>query len=487
MSNSYGATEAVPITTGIFDTRTAKVITVGTLVDSARLRICAPDTRAPLPRGEAGELHFGGPHLIQGYLGGFSANSFYEDDHGSWFVSGDQGIMSEDGTITISGRYKDLIIRGGENIAPAAIEAVLDARLKISAQVVGVRSEEAGEVPVAVIQGDSELPKAEIRKALVDALGPAFVPENFYTLQDLGLKDYPRTSSGKVRKVELKEIVQQHEDALLKTTPPVNSSGASVEELIELWQKLLGVDVQPESNVHDFADSITLMRFRNMVKRNLGLDITVDEILEAGTIQNQADLLSSRSNSSRLPLGLDVKRDGPPTTDDVAITLGESGVMSQIKDQVSEAIAPLGFTWDEDVEDILPSWDLGYEVFGNVAGTAKVNHRIAISTKEADVSEVRAALRVAIEHHAMQRSFELKGPSGEPTMRVVMRSNEKWFQYAVGDILEVDHPEDLVKLLYDGVHFAEVESPYPSFLVKVAKVKSTGRAGLIWALQHSAL
>lgn len=197
---------------------------------------------------------------------------------------------------------------------------MLDARLKTSvsgrprgvvlpfanisqAQVVGVRSEEAGEVPVAVMQGDSELLKAEIRKALIGALGPAFVPENFFTLQDLGLKDYSRTSSGKVRKVELKEIVQQHEDALLKKAPPAFSSGASVCDLMELWQKLLGVDVQPEISVHDFAESIAPMRFRNMVKRNLELDITVEEILDAGTVQKHAELLSSRSNSTALPLG----------------------------------------------------------------------------------------------------------------------------------------------------------------------------------------
>ncbi|KAI5358317.1 Putative AMP-dependent synthetase/ligase, phosphopantetheine binding ACP domain, AMP-binding protein [Septoria linicola] len=407
MSNSHAATETVPVTTAFFDTRTAESISVGTIVDCCRLRICPPDSRTPLPRGEAGEMHFGGPHLIQGYLGGFSADSFYEDAEGIWFTSGDQGIISEDGTVTISGRYKDLIIRGGENIAPAAIEAVLDAKLKITAQVIGIKSEEAGEVPVAVIQqkDDSVLPTADIRKVLVDALGPAFVPENFYTLQQLGLKDYPRTSSGKVRKVDLKDIVQQHEDASQKRAAPLKSSGAYVDDLIELWQKLIGVEVQPESSVHDFADSITLMRFRNMVKRNLGLDITTDEILEAGTVQKQAELLSSRGNSSALPAGLESTREGPPGIDDIAITLGEPEVMSQIKSQVTKAIAPLGFTWDEDVEDILPSWDLGYEVFGNVAGTAKVNHRMAISTKEANVEELHAALRVAIQHHAMQRSL----------------------------------------------------------------------------------
>jgi acyl-CoA synthetase (AMP-forming)/AMP-acid ligase II len=68
----------------------------------------------------------GGTSMVQGYLDGASPASFYSDDYGSWFITGDQGTMAADGTVTISGRYKDLIIRGGENIAPAAIEAVFD-------------------------------------------------------------------------------------------------------------------------------------------------------------------------------------------------------------------------------------------------------------------------------------------------------------------------------------------------------------------------
>ncbi|KAM3414564.1 hypothetical protein BST61_g9723 [Cercospora zeina] len=96
---------------------------------------------------------------------------------------------------------------------------------------------------------------------------------------------------------------------------------------------------------------------RRLYQRNLGLDITTKEILEDGTVKRQAQLLSSGSNTKSLPVGLDVKREGPPDTDDVAIILGEPEVMTQIKRE------------EEDVEDILPSWDLGYEVFGNVDGT----------------------------------------------------------------------------------------------------------------------
>jgi hypothetical protein len=333
---------------------------------------------------------------------------------------------------------------------------------------------------------------SKIRATLVAELGTAFVPENIYSLEDLGLKDYPRTSSGKVRKIDLKKIVQGYEIKLDEQRPTTSeTTGITERDLIGLWRKLLGVDVNRNSSIHDFADSLTIMRFRNRIKQDLHLEVTTEDLLEAGTIAKQASLLSSRSaspsRSASLTPAWPVGRQGPPTTEDVAMTLGDDEVMKQIQHQVSEEIEPLGFNWEDDVEDVIPCWDLGYEVFGSVAGSAKVNHRMAVTTKYADVDQLYAALCKVVEGHAMHRSFELTGPKGEPTMRVIMKNGDKWHQYATGEVLEVENPEELVRLLYDGVHFAEVKSPYPSFLVRLAKVKSTNTAGMIWALQHSAL
>ena len=65
--------------------------------------------------------------MINSYLGGVSPESFYKDDSGvQWFKSGDQARMDANGAIFLMGRYKDIIIRGGENIAPAAIEVILN-------------------------------------------------------------------------------------------------------------------------------------------------------------------------------------------------------------------------------------------------------------------------------------------------------------------------------------------------------------------------
>ena len=98
---------------------------VGKALPGARVRICAPGTRAMLRHGEIGELHVGGPSVISGYFAGADDSSFYVDETGPWLVSGDQGKIDEDGIVYLFGRYKDLIIRGGENIHPARIESAL--------------------------------------------------------------------------------------------------------------------------------------------------------------------------------------------------------------------------------------------------------------------------------------------------------------------------------------------------------------------------
>jgi acyl-CoA synthetase (AMP-forming)/AMP-acid ligase II len=78
-----------------------------------------------LKRNVAGELHIGGTAVITGYLDGADPEAFYTDEYGSWLRTGDQATIDENGVVSIHGRYKDLIIRGGKNISPAKIEQCL--------------------------------------------------------------------------------------------------------------------------------------------------------------------------------------------------------------------------------------------------------------------------------------------------------------------------------------------------------------------------
>jgi len=100
------------------------------------------------------------------------------------------------------GRYKDVIIRGGENIAPAAIEALLEPTMgHLGIQIVGAPDEEgvAGEVPILVTQKKVDFAMAAaIRDVVVEYMGAACAPDGVVSLEELGLEDYPRTPVGKI-------------------------------------------------------------------------------------------------------------------------------------------------------------------------------------------------------------------------------------------------------------------------------------------------
>ena len=99
---------------------------VGKVLSGAAVRICHPKSRQVLARNQVGELHVSGASVISSYLGVADGESFYEDSFGRWLMTGDQGMMDLDGIVYILGRYKDIIIRGGENLNPRVIEEALN-------------------------------------------------------------------------------------------------------------------------------------------------------------------------------------------------------------------------------------------------------------------------------------------------------------------------------------------------------------------------
>jgi acyl-CoA synthetase (AMP-forming)/AMP-acid ligase II len=123
---AYGMSEGAPISS---DKRVDPRLLstdypgVGKVLPGARLRICELGSQTTLNRNVPGELHIGGTSVITGYLNDANPESFYTDEYGGWLRTGDQALIDENGVLQILGRYKDLIIRGGENISPAKIES----------------------------------------------------------------------------------------------------------------------------------------------------------------------------------------------------------------------------------------------------------------------------------------------------------------------------------------------------------------------------
>jgi len=185
---------------------------VGRVLPGARVRVCKykgggkGESWEVLPRGEAGELHVGGAGVIGEYLGGEKGESFYQDEVGGWMVTGDQGRMDVDGVVYITGRYKDVIIRAGENISPVKMEVAIG-ELGIVAQVVAAADEYAGQVAVAVVMKlTEEVGKKEVMVKCRE-LGPVFALDGVYTLEELGMEAFPVTSLGKIKKELLRQAV----------------------------------------------------------------------------------------------------------------------------------------------------------------------------------------------------------------------------------------------------------------------------------------
>ena len=97
---------------------------LGTVAPGAKVRFCSPNSTNPVQRGELGELHVSNPRGIKGYIN-VESESFYNDGETHWLITGDQAMMDDEGVVYIMGRYKDIIIRGGESISAAAVETCM--------------------------------------------------------------------------------------------------------------------------------------------------------------------------------------------------------------------------------------------------------------------------------------------------------------------------------------------------------------------------
>ena len=200
----YGLTEASP---GITQTRTddpvhVRVSTVGKPFDGVEVKIIDPETAATLPPGQPGELCSRGYNTMKGYykMPEQTAEVLSAD---GWLRTGDQAVEEEDGFIRITGRLKDVIIRGGENIYPKEVEDFLRDIPKIrDIQIVAVPSEKYGEEAAAFVQlhDGTALEAGEIQDFCRGKIARYKIPKHIFFTDA-----YPMTASGKIQKFKLRE------------------------------------------------------------------------------------------------------------------------------------------------------------------------------------------------------------------------------------------------------------------------------------------
>ena len=201
----YGMTETSPVSfqSAVEDPIEIRVSTVGRIHPHLECKIVNPDSGEIVPRGAQGELCTRGYSVMLGYWEDAEATREVIDE-ARWMHTGDLGVMREDGCVNITGRLKDVIIRGGENVYPRQIEDFLYSHPKVSeVQVVGVPDVRYGEAVCAWVRlraGECAT-EEEIRSFCRGQIATHNIPRYIRFTEE-----FPTTVTGKVQKYRMREI-----------------------------------------------------------------------------------------------------------------------------------------------------------------------------------------------------------------------------------------------------------------------------------------
>ncbi|MFE3024799.1 AMP-binding protein [Nocardia tengchongensis] len=206
VSICYGMTETSPVSTQTRrdDSLVQRTATVGRAGPHLEIKIVDPVTGVTVPIGQAGELCTRGYSVMLGYWGQ-PEKTAEAIDAARWMHTGDLATMDAEGYVAITGRIKDMVIRGGENIYPREIEEFLYTHPDIlDAQVIGVPDAKYGEELMAWVRlrpGATELTAEGLREFCTGKLAHFKVPRYVHVVEE-----FPMTVTGKIRKVEMREI-----------------------------------------------------------------------------------------------------------------------------------------------------------------------------------------------------------------------------------------------------------------------------------------
>ncbi|MFD2760784.1 AMP-binding protein [Lentibacillus juripiscarius] len=205
---AYGQTESSPVIT---QTRTddpveLRATTVGKVHSNVEVKIVAPGTNEEQEAGVPGELCTRGYHIMKGYYNNPEATDTAIDSDG-WLHTGDLAVMDENGYVQITGRMKDMIIRGGENIYPREIEEFLYQHPAVlDVQVVGIPDKKYGEEIMAwiILKDGVTATEDDIRSFCDGNVSRHKIPKHIKFTDE-----YPATASGKIQKYKLREYATE--------------------------------------------------------------------------------------------------------------------------------------------------------------------------------------------------------------------------------------------------------------------------------------
>ena len=201
----YGLTESAPAmtTTRVTDTPEVRATTVGTNIQGIEIKVVNPETDEECEVGEHGEICCRGHNVMKGYYKNPEATAKAIDKDG-WLHSGDLAVRTEDNFYKITGRIKDMIIRGGENIYPREIENFIFKMPQVEmVEVVGIPDEKYGEIVGAFIttKAGQNLTAEEVVECCRGQIARYKIPKHIFFVDD-----FPKTASGKIQKYKLRDM-----------------------------------------------------------------------------------------------------------------------------------------------------------------------------------------------------------------------------------------------------------------------------------------
>ena len=329
--------------------------------------------------------------------------------------------------------------------------------------------------------------KTELQEHVIRNLGPTFALERVIDLRDFGIDDFPRTATGKVRKVDIRRLVQELLERESNTSIDSTNPESTEATLTRIWARFLGMPgdrILPTMSLEGIVDSVTVMRFRHQVRSELGKVISLEELNENTTIKAQARILDGKKEKLLGGVSHIMSRRSAPGVGDVVHACGDPVKFTHIREAVERKLHGLGLSWDSDVEDVLPVWDFGQFML-DPSGLRSGRFRVAFTCSNVTPNQLRTALERTLSNHGILRTLAVRHGSLHHS-HVIIRPSSRWFKVAITNAKAVGDLEDLRTLPLSS---SEHEIPTPSvvslFHITVAFVESQRSAAFVVYGNHS--
>ena len=279
---AYGMTECTQITSSPLEDGLRRAGTVG--VPAGPEVAIRDESGNRLPPGQAGEVVVRGPAVMRGYEGSPTSAQALAD---GWFPTGDLGLLSSDGYLSLTGRLKDIINRGGEKLSPSEVDEVLMDHPAVSQAVAfGVPHPTLGEdiVAAVVLRAPGAATEKELREFTASRLTGSKVPREILIVADI-----PKGPTGKLRRAGLAEAlgIASPAGARGSGSPHAAAEQESVgRRVAEIWSELLGVEkIEADGNFFRLGgDSILASRLVARVRKEFRVELPLRVLFETPTL-----------------------------------------------------------------------------------------------------------------------------------------------------------------------------------------------------------